>query len=199
MNNIILFESKNIRRTWSELEQKWYFSMLGEASTTEIARKKDAQGLVENKKVASEGGTIAGDARNALERKTGGKISTKENYKALPESTQRKVTKNKIEEEEDHRFDKTEILVELAKWGGERYISRSQAKRILTDLDRFSRIVLDFRNVETVGQGFMDEVFRVFQNQHPAIQITYRNANENVLFMIQRGTALGGMARFAPK
>jgi len=88
---------------------------------------------------------------------------------------------------EDYRFDKTEILVELAKLGDERYISRSQAKRILADLERFSRIVLDFRSVETVGQGFVDEVFRVFQNKFPSIQIDYRNANDNVLFMIKRG------------
>ena len=88
---------------------------------------------------------------------------------------------------EDYRFDKTEILVELSKLGDERYISRSQAKRILTDLDRFSRIVLDFRGIETVGQGFVDEVFRVFQNKFPNIQIVYRNANENVVFMIKRG------------
>lgn len=81
----------------------------------------------------------------------------------------------------------TEVLVELVRRGQTNYIARSQAKRILTDLDRFSRIVLDFRGVETVGQGFVDEVFRVFQNKFPAIQIEYRNANENVLFMIKRG------------
>lgn len=86
-----------------------------------------------------------------------------------------------------YRFDKTEILVELSKYGNERYISRSQAKRILTDLEKFSRIVLDFRGVETVGQGFVDEIFRVFQEKNPAIQISYRHANDNVLFMIKRG------------
>ena len=88
---------------------------------------------------------------------------------------------------EDHRFEKTEILVELAKQGGERYISRSQAKRILVGLEKFSRIMLDCRGVETVGQGFVDEIFRVFQNQYPSIQINYCNANEAVTFMIKRG------------
>ncbi len=83
-------------------------------------------------------------------------------------------------------FDKTEILVELAKLGDERYISRSQAKRILTGLDKFSHIILEFRNVETVGQGFVDEVFRVFQNEFPQIKITYHHANDNVEFMIKR-------------
>ena len=90
---------------------------------------------------------------------------------------------------EDYEFNKTDILVELAKMGHERYVSRSQAKRILASLDRFSRIVLDFRGIETVGQGFVDEVFRVFKNDHPNIEITYRNANDEVEFMIRRGTS----------
>lgn len=90
---------------------------------------------------------------------------------------------------DDHRFEKTEILVELAKQGDEIYIARSQAKRILVGLEKFSRIILDFRNVETVGQGFVDEVFRVFQNQYPHITIDYCNANEDVTFMIKRGLA----------
>ena len=84
-------------------------------------------------------------------------------------------------------FNKTEILVELSQFKDERLISRSQAKRILETLDKFSLIVLDFRHIETVGQGFVDEVFRVFQNQHPTIQITYQNANDDVIFMIKRG------------
>ena len=54
-------------------------------------------------------------------------------------------------------------------------------------MEKFSRIVLDFRGVETVGQGFVDEIFRVFQEKNPAIQISYRHANDNVLFMIKRG------------
>jgi|SRR6185437_4189045 len=78
-------------------------------------------------------------------------------------------------------------IVALAQFKDERLISRSQAKRILEKLDKFSRIVFDFRHIETVGQGFVDEVFRVFQNQYPTIQITYKNANDDVIFMIKRG------------
>jgi len=62
------------------------FAMLGEASTTEIARNKDTRGFVENKKAAKEGGAIAGDARKKLELKSGKKISTGENY--LPKAKQ---------------------------------------------------------------------------------------------------------------
>jgi hypothetical protein len=50
------------------------FSMLGEASTTEIARKKDARGLNENRRAAKEGGSVAGNARKELEAKTGAAV-----------------------------------------------------------------------------------------------------------------------------
>lgn len=66
------------------------FTMLGEASTTEIAKKKDAKGFPENKKAANEGGTIAGNARKELEEKSGTKVSTKTNYNELPEAQIRK-------------------------------------------------------------------------------------------------------------
>jgi len=45
---------------------------------------------------------------------------------------------------------------------------------------------LDFRDLSTVGQGFVDEVFRVFQSKYPKIKITYTNANDDVRFMIER-------------
>lgn len=84
-------------------------------------------------------------------------------------------------------FDKTQVFVELAKLEGESFISRSQAKRVLTGLDKFKTIVLDFKNVSTVGQGFVDVVFRVFQNSHPEIKLIPTRMNENVEFMIKRG------------
>jgi len=69
------------------------------------------------------------------------------------------------------------------------YISRSQAKRLLHALDRFKKIVLDFKGVSTVGQAFADEVFRVFAKAHPGIDIEPINATENVDFMIRRARA----------
>ena len=56
------------------------FTMLGEAATTEIARNKDAQGFVPNKRAAQEGGTVAGNARRQLEAKSGRKVVTRQNY-----------------------------------------------------------------------------------------------------------------------
>lgn len=78
---------ENLRDHMTDLEL--IFTMLGEASTTEIAKKRDAQGFPQNQQAAKAGGTIAGDARKALEAKSGNKISTSENFKALTESSKR--------------------------------------------------------------------------------------------------------------
>lgn len=78
----------NLRDHMNDLEL--IFTMLGEASTTEIARNKDAQGYVENRNAAVEGGSVAGRARRDLEKKSGKRIASKENYKALPEAVARK-------------------------------------------------------------------------------------------------------------
>jgi len=67
--------------------------MLGEASTTRIAQSKNSQGFVENKVVAKDGGEVAGNARKELEKKSGKKISTKENYLDEIESKKRKQLK----------------------------------------------------------------------------------------------------------
>jgi hypothetical protein len=72
----------NLRDHMTDLEL--IFTMLGEAGTTEIARNKDAQGFADNRQAAQEGGTIAGDARKALEAKSGKRVVSKENYLASP-------------------------------------------------------------------------------------------------------------------
>lgn len=90
-----------------------------------------------------------------------------------------------------YAFDRTKIQVELAKFGEERFISRSQAKRILRNLDKFKHVTLDFKHVRVVGQGFVDEIFRVYQSQHPGMIFDYINANEDIDYMIRRGIATG--------
>jgi len=70
----------NLRDHMTDLEL--IFTMLGEASTTEIARHSDALGFVENRTSAKQGGTIAGNARKALEAKTGKNVVSKANYLA---------------------------------------------------------------------------------------------------------------------
>jgi hypothetical protein len=65
--------------------------MLGEASTKEIVVNTNPEGFDENKKAAKEGGKIAGDARKQLEKKSGKKVVSKENY--LPEKEEKKKLK----------------------------------------------------------------------------------------------------------
>lgn len=77
---------ENLRDHMSDLEL--IFSMLGEASTTEIAKNKDAQGFSQNKQAAKAGGTVAGNARKELEIKSGKKVSTKRNYLGLDQKKQ---------------------------------------------------------------------------------------------------------------
>jgi hypothetical protein len=60
--------------------------MLGEASTTEIAKNKNAKGFVENHKAAKAGGTVAGNARKELEKKSGAEIVSSQNFKDLTEN-----------------------------------------------------------------------------------------------------------------
>jgi len=86
-------KNENLRDHMNDLEL--IFSMLGEASTTKIARGKDAQGFIENKGAAKKGGKIAGDARKNLEIESGEKVTTPENYLDEPESLKRKRLKDK--------------------------------------------------------------------------------------------------------
>ncbi len=71
-------DHENLRDHMTDLEL--IFSMLGEASTTEIARNKDAQGFTQNKSAAQEGGEVAGAAREDLEKRSSKKVTTSQNY-----------------------------------------------------------------------------------------------------------------------
>ena len=86
-------QRENLRDHMSDLEL--IFSMLGDAATTEIARKQDAQGFKENKITAQKGGRIAGSAREKLENESGANIVSPENYLDEPESKKRLKDKNK--------------------------------------------------------------------------------------------------------
>lgn len=76
--------SENLRDHMTDLEL--IFTMLGEASTTEIAKNKNAQGFKENHNAAKAGGNVAGNARKELEKKSGKKIVSNENFKNLGET-----------------------------------------------------------------------------------------------------------------
>lgn len=86
----------------------------------------------------------------------------------------------------DFAFNKTEINVKLYTSGDGVHISRSQARRILDGLDKFDSIILDFDKVPMVGQAFADEIFRVFKEKHPHIEIQPTNMDDAVRFMVER-------------
>ena len=88
----------------------------------------------------------------------------------------KKRTKKKLEdifsifapEEFDYKFEKTRAMVKLFQ---RQYISRSEARRLHHGLDKFKVIILDFKGVKIIGQGFADELFRVFMQNHPEINL----------------------------
>jgi len=84
-----------------------------------------------------------------------------------------------------YAFDKTKVHVKLYRMGTI-HVSRSQARRILVDLDKFKLVILDFDQVSTIGQAFADEIFRVFTISHPNIKIKPVNMNDAVRFMVER-------------
>ncbi|MFH1188391.1 MAG: DUF4325 domain-containing protein [bacterium] len=87
--------------------------------------------------------------------------------------------------EDGYGFDKTEIRIKLYTVGGV-HISRSQARRVLSGLEKFKIVVFDFDKVPTVGQAFADEVFRVFHHKYPKIKLEVENMTGGVKFMVER-------------
>jgi len=79
---------ENLRDHMDDLEL--IFSMLGEASTTRIAKAKDTKGFEENKTAAKQGGEVAGNARKELELKTGESVLSEENFLDIPEKIKKK-------------------------------------------------------------------------------------------------------------
>ena len=92
-------------------------------------------------------------------------------------------------ETDDYGFTKTVVPVRLAKHGAEKLLSRSQAKRLLSRIDRFSTVIFDFGGVDSIGQAFADEIFRVFTRNHPNILVLTTNTVSQVEGMINRARA----------
>jgi anti-sigma regulatory factor (Ser/Thr protein kinase) len=90
---------------------------------------------------------------------------------------------------DDPSFSVTHVPVSLVEVGEENLISRSQAKRLMARMEDFQRVLLDFKGVRTVGQAFSDEVFRVWSNAHPDVEIIVQGANKQVQRMVQRARA----------
>ena len=86
--------------------------------------------------------------------------------------------------------DKTRTVVRLFAHGSS-FVSRSEAKRLLHGLEHFREVVLDFAGVDIVGQGFTDEVFRVWARAHSETRLVPVDMTEPVEFMVRRALAGG--------
>jgi len=82
-------------------------------------------------------------------------------------------------------FVKSRPVVKLFEIGTD-FVSRSEAKRLMLGLDKFKEVDLDFSQVQGIGQGFADQVFRVWQEIHPQTKLHEINATSTVQFMINR-------------
>lgn len=91
---------------------------------------------------------------------------------------------DKYSSTEDYGFDKTVVPVSLVRYGNGMLVSRSQAKRLLARVDKFRMAIFDFDGIDRIGQAFADEVFRVFKNQHPDVEIHFIKATTEVEEMI---------------
>ena len=87
---------------------------------------------------------------------------------------------------DDFDFTKTVVPVDLARYGTDKLVSRSQAKRVLARVELFKTVVFDFKGVDYIGRAFSDEIFRVFANAHPDIELLAIHANSEVKRMIAR-------------
>lgn len=82
-------------------------------------------------------------------------------------------------------FVATAPRISLISHSGE-FVSRSEAKRFAEGLERFETVVLDFAGLDLIGQGFADELFRVWQRSHPEVELQVSGASRGVQLMIDR-------------
>lgn len=87
---------------------------------------------------------------------------------------------------QDFEFARTKPTVKLLSYGTS-LVSRSEAKLLLEGLERFAEVDMDFAGVESVGQGFVDEVFRVWSANHTDTRLVPINMGPAVKFMVERG------------
>ena len=89
---------------------------------------------------------------------------------------------------DDYGFHKTVVPVRLARVGNENLVSRSQAKRLVARFEGFKTVILDFKDVDEIGQAFADEIFRVFRASHPEVELVEIHVSAEVQQMINRAT-----------
>jgi anti-sigma regulatory factor (Ser/Thr protein kinase) len=114
-------------------------------------------------------------------------MSIKNNSKRTDKEIYNKFASSK----NDFSFSRTVVPVRLLKQGPEQLVSRSQGKRLLARFDRFKTVILDFKDINEIGQAFADEVFRVFQTSHPEVKLVSIHATPQIRSFIKRSKTGG--------
>ena len=189
-----VFENIKVRKKLSSIEESIQNLMKGKLTTSPTAHT--GQGIFFTSKLA-DSFFIAGNKKQLQFRNVLEDVflkDTKINSGTVVDFSIFRDSNKKIEDvfreytdqkSGDLEFSKTKYHVKLIQYGTE-FLSRSEARRLMIGMDKFQEIILDYKDVETVGQSFADEINRVWQNNHPNIKISSINMSDNVKFMIER-------------
>ncbi len=96
-----------------------------------------------------------------------------------------------VQSSEAFELARRRVVVKLFETGN-RFLSRSEAKKLLEGVERFRNVVIDFKGVEAVGQGFVDEMFRVWTSRHPNTRLHPVNMVPPIAFIVEHGRRAAG-------
>jgi hypothetical protein len=182
---------KNIKAKYNLTDEKDALLELAKGKRTTDKTRHSGQGIFFSSKafdefiIVSDGITFNANSEETQPKTDRSKCSTYVFMRLANNSGKDlKAVFDKFSTEVPGDFDKTIVPVCLA--NSSDLVSRSQARRVLSGLELFREVILDFKDIEYVGQAFADEIFRVFPNMNPDTLITAQNANSDVQNMINR-------------
>ena len=182
----------NIKEKFNLVDEKDALLELAKGKRTTDSKRHSGQGIFFTSKVFDDFVIISNGIVFAAQQKSSNQAKSERNksstfvYMSLKKSSSKKLKAvfDKYSTEVPGDFDKTIVPVHLA--NSSDLVSRSQARRILSGLELFKEVTLDFKGVVYIGQAFADEIFRVFSNMNPNTLIMAQNTNTEVQNMISR-------------
>jgi anti-sigma regulatory factor (Ser/Thr protein kinase) len=182
---------KNIKEKYNLMDEKDALLELAKGKRTTDKTRHSGQGIFFSSKAFDEFIIISdGITFNSFAEKTPPKIDRAKCstyvFMRLANNSNKILKKvfDKFSTEVPGDFDKTIVPICLA--NSSDLVSRSQARRVLSGLELFREVILDFKDIDYIGQAFADEIFRVFPSMNPNTSITAQNANADVQNMINR-------------
>jgi anti-sigma regulatory factor (Ser/Thr protein kinase) len=182
---------KNIKAKYNLIDEKDALLELAKGKRTTDETRHSGQGIFFSSKAFDEFIIISdGITFNSITEKTPPKIDKSKCstyvFMRLANNSSKILKKvfDKFSTEVPGDFDKTIVPICLA--NSSDLVSRSQARRVLSGLELFREVILDFKDIEYIGQAFADEIFRVFPKMNPNTSIIAQNANADVKSMINR-------------